>query len=82
MSAPKLDKKVFKESPVKNTAGDLHTKEDDISSKNKSNISNIKDKQAIKLYQEKISKFVQDEKNAKKAALIIELLINNSKKSK
>lgn len=66
MGAPKLNKNAFKKSPARSKAGDSR--------------ANDKDRKAIKHFQDQINQFVQDEKGAKKAALILELLINKSKK--
>ena len=73
MGAPKLNKNAFKKSPARSKAGDSNAKIND---------ANIKDKKAIKHYQEKINEFVQSEENAKKAAFAIEELMNNSNNTK
>ena len=78
MGAPKLNKNAFKKSPARSKAGDSNAK----ISNTKINDANIKDKKAIKHYQEKINEFVQSEENAKKAAFAIEELMNNSNNTK
>ncbi len=48
--------------------------------KNDSTGNLVEEKKMVKLYQEQIKKLLEDTKNQKKAALIIEQLINSSKK--
>jgi hypothetical protein len=66
MGAPKLKKDAFK----------------DASGKGMKSSDPKRDKQEIELYKSKIADLVKDEENAKKAAMILHMMLNKSNKKK
>ena len=70
MGTPKLKKEAFE------------TKNKQVSDAPPKNITTEKEKKDIEILKHKITEFLKDEKNAKKAALALENMLNNSKNKK